>query len=540
MTSSNALDRVSNAGNIFLGVFAIATIRDFLEVALEGIFVMNASAPLQSLKTYFLHFNTFYFLVWATLSLLLFLFTRKKTTVSECFKTGALAMMLIWVGPLFDYFAVGAFDMFYPPDPIGVFKNLHRLADPTYSYEGMSKGMRVEILLAGAGAVGFIFYKTRNILSSVLGGFCISIGCLLIGTLIPIITQYYEYGTSFGRHELYDSTLLHQGFVVHGTGSKIALFYISLCIVLLALAYFIRSRERFMALVGNFRWTRAMHYLVLFFGGAAFIYFNPPVLGPEYEGYYEYMTTIWEHPSDIFGIVMAAVAVLLSFESAVIVNDVYDFDIDAVSNSDRPLVTKAIPDAEYRAIGKIFTATALTIAFAVNETFFFLIVLYNLAAFLYSAPPFRLRRYFIVSNVELAAIFIITFLAGTTTLLDEYRLRNVPTYIVFGLLASYVMAMTVKDCKDYDGDKRMHIQTLQTVFGQKIGNILAVILVCCSILLTPVMLHLHQLTVFSITVCLLFLASMIVTKKYKTKEWLVTLLYYIYVITVFYFLIKPI
>ena len=73
----------SSAGNIFLGVLAIATIRDFLEVALEGRMLINIEHPLNSLKTYFLHFNSFYFLVFVSLSLVLYLFALKRMRTEE-------------------------------------------------------------------------------------------------------------------------------------------------------------------------------------------------------------------------------------------------------------------------------------------------------------------------------------------------------------------------------------------------------------------------------------------------------------------------
>lgn len=529
--------RHSNAGNIFLGVLAIATIRDFIEISLKGRELIDPLNPSNSLKTYFLHFNSFYFLVFVSLSLILYFFARKKTCISECFKIGALAMALIWLGPLFDYFAFGHFDMTYPSDPLFVVCNLHHFVDPNFSYEGLSKGMRLEIILAGLGGMGYIYYKTKKIIRSVCGGICLSATCLAIGLLIPFITQYYEYGLNFGYHKLYNSTLLHQGFVVHGAGCKIALFYIFLCIILFSLAYYIRSHNRFFAIIRNMRWTRSLHYLVLFGAGIMFIYHNPPIPNPSLADYYDYLATIWNHPIDLFGIFMASVAIFLSFQSAVIFNDIYDYGIDEVSNADRPLVTKAISQSEYRLIGRSFAILALTIAFCIHETFFFFVLLYQMMAFLYSAPPFRLRNYFIASNLELAIIFLVTLHAGTTVLIPEYRFENVPHHITFGFIICYALALVVKDFKDYEGDKKSNVHTLYTLFGIKIGNFATAILVCCATLLTPLLLHLSQLIVFSGIVCILFLLAITFVEKRNIKEMTVTSLYFIYVLTIFYFLI---
>jgi chlorophyll synthase len=526
------MTKKTNAGNLFLGIIAVATVRNFLEFTLEGQSLINVADPLKDLKTYFLHFTSFYFLVYVSLSLIFYAFALKKISVSECFKIGAFAMTLVWVGPVFGYITSDPFNILYPTDPMGVVCNLHHIADPSYHYNGFTKGMRLEVMLAGLGAMVFLYYKTKHIVKSVLGGICISSACLAIGLSIPFITQYYEYGFNFGDHELYNSILLHQGFVIHGTGCKIALFYIFVSLILFAIAYYVRNPQFFRAIVGNFRWTRTTHYLLLFLGGMLYVYYNPPLGGD-----FDYLTTIWNHPIDLFGIFMASVALFLSFQSAVIYNDIHDYNIDVISNAERPLVINAISLSEYRFIGKLFAILSLTISFCISETFFFFVLLYNLMAFLYSAPPFRLRQYFLVSNLVLATIFLVAFHAGASVLISEYRFSVIPPYITYALFIGFVLALTVKDSKDYEGDKKAHIQTLYTLFGIKAGNYVTTILVCLATLLTPILLHLRQLLVFSITISFIFLLIIILIKNRNLKEYLVTSLYFIFLCVLSYFLI---
>ena len=527
------MTRTSNAGNILLGIFAIATVRNFLEFALEGQTLVSNADPLRDLKTYFLHFTSFYYLVFVCLSLIFYAFALKRLTISECFKIGALAMPMIWIGPVFGYLIGDPCDILYPNDPMGVLLNLHQMANPNYDYNGMTKGMRLEVMLAGLGAIGYLYYKTKRVLTSVLGGICISAACLAIGLSIPFLTQYYEYGFHFGKHELYNSTLLHQGFVVHGTGCKIALFYIILSLILFSVAYYLRSPQYFLAIVKNFRWTRTLHYLLLFGGGLLYVYHNPPAMNPGYDGEFEYLATIWKHPFDLFGIAMAALAVFLSFQSAVIFNDIHDYDIDVVSNAGRPLVTKAIPLSEYKLVGRLFLTLALVIAVCINETFFFFVLLYNLLAFLYSAPPFRLRKYFLLSNFILAAIFLVTLHAGSSVLISSYRFGNIPSGITWSLLLGFVLALTVKDVKDYEGDRLGRVQTLQTLMGRRVGNVATVVAVCLATLLMPILLGLDSMVLFCVAVCALFLLVVNKVTGSRTRELLVTILYFIYMLVLF-------
>ena len=522
----------TSAGNIFLGLLALTTFRDFIEMVLEGNSVMRTDDPMATLKNYFLHFNTFFYLIYVCLSLILYGFSLKRVSISECFRVGALAMMLILLPPVFGYIFEEPSLILYPSDPMGVVCNLHHLADPSFLYKGLTRGMRLEILLAGAGAVVYLYIKTRRIFVSLIAGICISFTCIAIGLSIPFLAQVYEYGLHFGDHPLHQSTLLHQGFVVHGTGCKIGLLYIFLSLLFFSLAYYLRNPGYFCAAIRNFRWTRSLHYMLLYVAGMIYVYFNPPLGGD-----FSYIRTIWQYPFDVIGILMAGLAVFLSFQSAVIFNDIYDYKIDRLSNANRPFVSHSIPLGEYRLLGRLFAIVALSISLCISETFFFFITLYQLLAFLYSAPPFRLRRYLVASNMLLAVIFMLTFHAGAVTLVSDYRFWLIPTHVTFVLLLLFALSLTVKDAKDYEGDRCAGVHTLYTVFGKKTGDVITSLFVSCSIVLAPVLLHLPSMLVFSSVVCILFLLVITFVHHYRAKEGLVVLLYFLYMVVLFYSLI---
>ena len=134
----------------------------------------------------------------------------------------------------------------------------------------------------------------------------------------------------------------------------------------------------FLAIINNFRITRTIHYFLLFGIGLLYVYYNPPL------GDFEYLKTICNHPSDMFGIFMAFIAIFMSFQSAVIINDVYDSDIDVVSNPQRPLVTKTISLEEYKFIAKLFALYPVSTSESMkdmpnsrsmNRNFFFVVLL---------------------------------------------------------------------------------------------------------------------------------------------------------------------
>lgn len=515
--------------NILISVFAIANVRSFLEVGLQHGILISPEQPLETLTMYFLHYTLFYYVVFGALSLLLYSFAYKNIKLSEAYTVGATAMCLIFIAPIIDRAFFEDFKhMAYPVNPWNVICNLHHFFDVGYDYHGLSYGMRVEIAIAGIAAMVYLYMKNKRVGKSILGGLCISITCLTIGLIVPFLAQYYEHGFNFvDDYRLRFSTLLHGGFIVNDSSLRIALLYIIISIVLFAIGYYIRNKEYFWCIVRNFRFSRAVHYILLLSAGMLYIYNNPPLANPRYENF-DFLQN-FGHPCDVFAVLMAAAAIFFSFESAVIFNDIYDYDVDRISNKNRPLVTKAIPLDEFKFVGVIFLILSLMIAICINPTFFFLVLVYHLAAFLYSAPPVRLRKYFIISNLLLSFIFLLTFYAGTSVIIPIFRLENVPSYLSLALLICFFFALTIKDIKDSDGDRIAHIQTLSTIFSPKVGNIVTIVCVCIAILLSPWLFRLPNLHIFSVIICAAFLVGIRFISNAKAKEIFVTALYFLYV-----------
>ena len=520
---------MSNCKNILIGVFAVSNIRNFLEITLQGGILISPDAPLNTFVMYFLHYTLFYYLIFAALSLMLYGFARKHIKLSEAYTVGASAICLVCLAPIIDSILLGRIDIAYPANTWNVVCNLHHFWNFGYDYHGLSFGMRIEITLASLAAMVYLYIKTKRIAKSVIGGVCVAFVCLALGLMVPTLAQLYDNGFNFANdYNLRFSTLLQGGLVLKTSSDKISVLYILLCVLLFAVGYFIRNRQYFVSVVKNFRITRAVHYLLLFFAGMAYIYYNPPMENPLYDDF-EFLKD-FGHPFDIIGVAMAAAAIFLSFESAVIFNDIYDYNVDCVSNPNRPLVAKTIPFDEFKLMGVVFLVLALMIAISINPTFFMLVLVYNLSAFLYSAPPVRLRKYIGVSNLLLAFIFLLTFYAGTTVIIPNFTLANVPSHISIGLLVCFFLALTIKDIKDTKGDKADNIQTLSTVMSPKAGNIVTVACVCCSILLSPWLFQQSHLYVFAVVVLIAFLLGVKLIPNPKIKEAYVTGLYYLYVV----------
>jgi len=243
-----------------------------------------------------------------------------------------------------------------------------------------------------------------------------------------------------------------------------------------------------------------------------------------------------KNPFEYLGVFAAALAVFLSFQSAVVFNDIYDYEIDKISNPKRPLVTGIFTVKEYKNIGKLFLIAALFISMCINEAFFLLILAYNGLAYLYSNPPFRLRTLAIIPNIILAIIAVVTFHAGATLLAGDFTFQVIPSRLTVTLFVGYCFATTIKDLKDTEGDRNEKIKTLSTLLGNLKGRIVTALLISATIIALPFVLNVSGMLIFSILTAALF--NVLLFWKNRLKEISIFILYYMYMIVLFYKLVN--
>lgn len=173
----------------------------------------------------------------------------------------------------------------------------------------------------------------------------------------------------------------------------------------------------------------------------------------------------WLNPYDLAEVGTLNLALALAFVAMTMVNDVYDQEIDRVSNPKRPLLRGLVTEADFRLMGWLCGGLALGLAIVVDET-----AVYPLAAtlalgWLYSAPPFRLRRFVGVAHLLLAAIAMSVYLYGASPILGNLGFQQIDQgqWAALGLL--FFIGAHFKDIKDYEGDRRAGVSTLATWLG---------------------------------------------------------------------------
>ncbi len=168
----------------------------------------------------------------------------------------------------------------------------------------------------------------------------------------------------------------------------------------------------------------------------------------------------WDLLKMIFG-VSALIAVNAASNT---LNSVYDLEIDRINKPYRPLPRGAIDPHEALTLAWLLYLITLWRATVTNESFagFVLIIMFLTIA--YSAPPFRLKKRFIINNVSIAlARGLFGVLAAWSIFGDP--MSPIPWGVGAILFIFLCGAATTKDFNDIEGDRAYGVKTLPVVYG---------------------------------------------------------------------------
>lgn len=151
------------------------------------------------------------------------------------------------------------------------------------------------------------------------------------------------------------------------------------------------------------------------------------------------------------------------------INQIYDLDLDRVNKPNRPLPSGAMTIGQAWAVTGVLYAVAIGVSWFVgpaeaHHACFWLVVIAAIMTYLYSAPPFRTKRWGIVANLTIAIPRgVLLKVAGWSTVRDVASVE--PWYIgtIFGLFL--LGAATTKDYADIEGDRANGCITLPIKYG---------------------------------------------------------------------------
>jgi 4-hydroxybenzoate polyprenyltransferase len=215
--------------------------------------------------------------------------------------------------------------------------------------------------------------------------------------------------------------------------------------------------------------------------------------------------------------IIATINTILILASSMIINDIYDVQIDRINNPTRPLVTGqvSIDEAFGLFILLISMAEILTIGFLPNN-FKYIIDFAMINITIYT--PF-LKRIPLIKNISCAALVAFTIyfsglssVNGLITTHENYKFLIIAMNLIFGGSLSNEILL---DIRDYHGDKDNNIKTIPVLFGKDAAFVIVNIISTLSVLLNS--LSLSHVMDYKYGVILSIVCSPLTFNLYKVK-----------------------
>lgn len=401
--------------------------------------------------------------------------------------------LIILTPPIIDtwIFQGGHFWSFYEFDGLrGLFIRFFTLFGDTPDI-GITYGVRVEVVLVTIALGLYAFLKSGRVRKGLLVSLLSYTTLFILGTFpswITLLVLAFQKGlfaiTSSDVAALFLSPEQVLGRDLSDFRSvlnfKMSLVYALLISLLGSLLLFRQAPTYFLALLRNARFPQLVYHAgLLFLGMLLALYFS--------DGHFEFE---FFH---LLGIIVLLIAVESAWLASVIINDIHDTKIDALTNPDRPLIKSTIPTELYSVFSALFFIVSLVFSGIVSFSALLILLAYQAIAWLYSAPPLRLKKYPLLATFLAAFAGILVLIAGATSLSETHDISTLPLPILSYLFIAYFLALPIKDFKDIAGDRNDHVYTIPVLLGAELGKQVIGALTFLLFVFSPFVLHARPL-----------------------------------------------
>jgi len=322
-----------------------------------------------------------------------------------------------------------------------------------YVEPGVTIGMRIELGLIIIGTGIFVYAVRKSLWRAVIAAIGIYAVMFIVGSLPSVLDVIPSVSQSSTLADNIHGTLRYaslQRLLEIGFDFMMARVWFITSLAL-GLTWFLANFKRQTLII--FRNSRpgvsALYVGLVLFGAFIAYRANP-------------FSMNWD---DWLALTTLALAFYFSWMYAACENDIHDVDIDMVSNAYRPIPSGGLDKSEMRTASLIFLAMALVAGYISGYYAFFLILVFNALAYIYSTPPMRLRRLPLVPIVIMSVCSLISVLAGFFTFSHTKTISSFPPALMAGIVIFYFLSMHMKDIKDVDGDRRAGVRTLPVMLG---------------------------------------------------------------------------
>lgn len=463
--------------NFVFTFFFVITLRSFIEP-----FSDNNSRQFMA----YLHFYLSYIFLAGAIIIILHIFSNKPLeSLSKLVMTGFSILISV---PIIDLILSGGkgYDISYiMPEAHNDLLTRYLIFFGDCSIQGATPGIKTEIAIVLITVFYYIFENTQNIFKSLAASVIIYTAIFCWGAS-PFFIKWIL--AIFGIEYAYSDPLMIKYYIL---------------LILLILPYFAWhfSSKVFMTILKDLRLLRVVHFQLMFFWGV--------IIGSK-------LSNLNVNVATAFDYILLPISLIFSIIFAIITNNIEDYDIDVISNTSRPLITKSITLELYNNLSYLFLALALICSSCINFWSFFTILLFSGNYYIYSMPPLKLKRIPIFSKLLISLNSLALIMLGFSFKCKDFN--NFPKIIYVFLLIGFTLAINFIDIKDYEGDKKAGIKTLPVLIGLKNSKFLiGIFFLICYLFFLPFILNniLILMIMFFIGTTIFFLIN---TKNYHEKN----------------------
>jgi 4-hydroxybenzoate polyprenyltransferase len=406
------------------------------------------------------------FFLFSYLIVLAFLLLYTKENISK------IANILLWgftlaiFPPLVDKIWCGSQKCwsFYTFDSISGL--IHRFFtffgdNPTL---GITYGVRVEVALAVIFIGIYLYLKTKRLKKAIFGGILIYVILFILGSFPSWLTFIFQIFSKkamavqdYDIAALFLSPISYFSFIdndfLNSLNLKMNLIYAFLLIPTLVLLARLAYREKGWEIAKNIRWIQISIHAGLILVGAGL-------------GAYYFPANININIFSFFALANLILAAILAWLASVFVNDIEDLEIDKITNKNRPLAKENVSISEYKNLFLVCFILSLILALTVGVKFFLIILIYQVIGWVYSAWPFRLKRFPIVASFFSALALTLLFSSGFILLADGQNISALPVKVFWLLMIAFTVSLPIKDLKDIEGDRANGVWTIPVLMGE--------------------------------------------------------------------------
>lgn len=506
-------------GGWFAGFIGIVFVRIFLENFSGRQFGVLATSDIETI----LHYTLWYLTgLTAVMTVMHFCIGRDMLRIAKVTLFGALIIITPPVLDLIFTQGAGTHMTYVFGAPEMLLKNYVTWFFASPASTGATFGIRIELAILTLAMFAYARYVGASLLRSLIAGLLFYTTIFLLGILPNFVGMTGNFGwlleiqhsllkSSFFRSDQMFSSLTR----THDMYSNVAMAQVCTMIVLPLVAFvlFRIVPEKWKAVMQNARPERVMHYWVAVTVGIVLAYVEGVGRSLPYGLF------------DVTTLILLYVSFFLVWMFAIAVNDIVDRDSDALTNSTRPLITKALSVSDMRTAAGIFLGGALVTGFLAGHVAFLTILVFVAISWIYSSPPLHLKRFVLINASCVALATLSAVVAGFFTVSTEQSFVYFPMAWAVLIFVIITLIGNVKDIKDVAGDRLAKVYTIPVIFGDKRGRIIVWSLVAFALLLVPFILEDMRLLVPGIiaSVCAYSLI-----RRNPFRELYLFLLYFVY------------